>query len=185
LPAATKQIDKNTLDSTMFVALRDSKTKLIKNINTIHDLNIGVVENVAHVTITGRTECRGAAVLTGGAIGALKLPGGAPAIIAGDNVIVAYNNNNTVTITASVSAGELGAQLDALETLALVEYNLSGLDLSNKELRSCHLVNCDLRNCNFANSNISHSEFTNSDLRGAIMTGVINEGTDYTNSVRN
>jgi len=68
------------------------------------------------------------------------------------------------------------------ETLALVEYNLSGLDLSNKELRSCHLVNCDLRNCNFANSNISHSEFTNSDLRGAIMTGVIDEGTDYMNS---
>ena len=117
MPAATKQIDKATLDSAMFVALRDSKTKLIKNINTVHDLNIGVVENVAHVTITGRTECRGAAVLTGGALGALKLPGGAPAIIAGDNVVVAYNNNNTVTITASVSAGELGAQLDALETL--------------------------------------------------------------------
>ena len=68
------------------------------------------------------------------------------------------------------------------ETLSLVEYNLSGLDLSNKELRSCHLVNCDLRNCNFTNSNISHSEFTNSDLRGAIMTGVIDEGTDYMNS---
>ena len=68
------------------------------------------------------------------------------------------------------------------ETLSLVEYNLSGLDLSNRELRSCHLVNCDLRNCNFTNSNISHSEFTNSDLRGAIMTGVIDEGTDYMNS---
>ena len=76
----------------------------------------------------------------------------------------------------------LDAEVALGETLSLVEYNLSGLDLSNKELRSCHLVNCDLRNCNFTNSNISHSEFTNSDLRGAIMTGVIDEGTDYMNS---
>ena len=120
MPARKTQsglIDRATLDSMMFVALRDNKTKLIKNINTIHDLNIGCGTHTCDVIISGKTECRGAAVLTGGAIGALKLPGGAPAIIAGDNVIVAYNNNNTVTITASVSAGELGAQLDALETL--------------------------------------------------------------------
>ena len=70
------------------------------------------------------------------------------------------------------------------ETLSLVEYNLSGLDLSNKELRSCHLVNCDLRNCDFTNSNISHSELIGSDLRMAIMTNIADEGTDYTNCLR-
>ena len=79
----------------------------------------------------------------------------------------------------------LDAEVALGETLSLVEYNLSGLDLSNKELRSCHLINCDLRNCDFTNSNISHSELIGSDLRGAIMTGIIDEGTDYTNSVRN
>jgi len=115
-PEAKKhKIDKATLDSAMFVAVRDSRTKLIKNINTVHDLNIGCGNDTCDVIISGRTECRGAAVLKGGAIGALKLPGGSPAIVAGDNVVVTYNNNDTVTITASVSAGALQDQLDALE----------------------------------------------------------------------
>jgi len=70
------------------------------------------------------------------------------------------------------------------ETLALFEYNLSGLDFSNRELRSCHLINCDLRNCNFTNSNLSHSELIGSDLRLAIMTNIADEGTDFTDCLR-
>ena len=98
-------IRRATLNDTMFVALRNIKTKDILNINTIHDLNIGIVENTANVVVTGRTECRGVLDLKDGALGALKLPGGVLSIIAGDNVTVTYNDNGTVTIASSGGGG--------------------------------------------------------------------------------
>ena len=49
------------IESGNFIPSRDIKTKKIKSLNTIYDLNVGVVERAANFTVNGRATVKDAA----------------------------------------------------------------------------------------------------------------------------
>jgi len=99
-----KLLPQKEADVGNFVPSRDIKTKKIKSLNTIYDLNVGVVEKTANFTVNGKATVKNAAFFEGGAVGAIFVPDGTPAIVGGNGVTVTKLNNGKVQISFTAAA---------------------------------------------------------------------------------
>ncbi len=101
-------------ESGNFIPSRDIKTKKIKSLNTIYDLNVGVVEKTANFTVNGRATVKDAAFFEGGVVGALFMPDGTPAIVGGEGLTVTKLNSGKVQISFTAPVGSIaGGNSDA------------------------------------------------------------------------
>ena len=94
----SSQLSRPQLETDLFVPLRDQRNgKKIRSISTIHNLNVGVVEKSADMTVSGKVVVHGHSRFDGGAIGALIFPDGSPAI-EGDGIEVSIRNDKKIVL---------------------------------------------------------------------------------------
>lgn len=114
---------KPQLETELFVPRRDPRTKKIRSVSTLHNLNVGVVEQSANLIVSGDSRLLGAARLEGGATGALNYPDGTLALVAGTGVNLSQRGDGKVVIDAVVDTSDLAADLAAipgeLDTLSI------------------------------------------------------------------
>ena len=125
-------------ESNNFVASRDLKTKRIKSLNTIYDLNVGVVEKAANFTVNGKATVKDAAFFEGGVVGALLMPDGTPALVGDTGVSVTALNNGKLKISlaqgispgaggtgnGSTKIAELEAQISLMQQQFSSQHNI-------------------------------------------------------------
>lgn len=96
------------VESGNFVPSRDIKTKKIKSLNTIYDLNVGVVEKAANFTVNGKATVKDAAFFEGGVVGALFMPDGTPAIVGGEGLTITRLNSGKIQISLTAPTAGIG-----------------------------------------------------------------------------
>lgn len=101
--ANNSKISAKDAESGALVPSFDLRTKKIKSLNTIYDLNVGVVEKAANMTICGDATVKKAAYFEGGAVGALILPDGSFAIEAGDGVNITQSTNKKLKLDVVIN----------------------------------------------------------------------------------
>jgi hypothetical protein len=102
---------KPQLEADLFVPRRDPRTKKIRSVSTLHNLNIGVVEQSANLIVSGDSKLLGVAHLEGGATGTLNYPDGTLALVAGTGVNLSQRGDGKVVIDAVVDTSDLAADL--------------------------------------------------------------------------
>ena len=131
----TAALSRPTLESDYFVSIRDPKNKKIKSINTLHNLNVGVVEKSANLIVSGDSKLLGPSYLDGGAIGALNYPDGSLALIAGTGVNLNQRSDGKVVVDAIVdftninsAIGEIPQRIDLLDSdISFLDQKISSL----------------------------------------------------------
>jgi hypothetical protein len=127
----TNALSRQQLESEIFVPARDPRTKKIRNVSTLHNLNVGVVEKSANLTVSGESKFFGIAHLKGGAIGTLNYPDGSLAIVPGNGLSVTQRADGKIVVGTSNSTFEVDSLIDricALEDgMNLVKSRSSGV----------------------------------------------------------
>jgi len=119
-------------ESGNFVPSRDIKTKKIKSLNTIYDLNVGVVERAANFTVNGKATVKDAAFFEGGAVGAIFMPDGTPAIVGDGGLTVTKLNNGKVQVSFTAPVGGIGGGITDAR-IASIESQLAVLSLTSTQ----------------------------------------------------
>jgi len=83
------------------IVVRRDKTNQINSLNTLYDLNIGVVEKQANIIVSGKAKISGPAYFDGGVIGSLVLPDGSLAVQGSDTVSVTEIAKGKVRLDAN------------------------------------------------------------------------------------
>jgi hypothetical protein len=104
-------LQKPQLEADLFVPRRDPRTKKIRSVSTLHNLNIGVVEQSANLIVSGESKLLGIARLEGGATGTLNYPDGTLALVAGTGVNLSQRGDGKIVIDAVVDTSDLAADL--------------------------------------------------------------------------
>ena len=119
------------LESEIFVPARDPRTKRIRSVSTLHNLNVGVVEQKANLIVSGDARMIGAARLEGGATGVLNYPDGTLALVPGTGVNLTQRRDGKVVIDAIVDTSDLTAELAAIPgDINALEIDIAALENS-------------------------------------------------------
>jgi len=127
----TNALSRPQLETEIFVPARDPRTKRIRSVSTLHNLNVGVVEQKANLIVSGDARMIGAARLEGGATGALNYPDGTLALVPGTGVNLTQRRDGKVVIDAVVDTSDLTAELAAIPgEINALELDISALESS-------------------------------------------------------
>ncbi len=122
---------KPQLEADLFVPRRDPRTKKIRSVSTLHNLNIGVLEQSANLIVSGDSKLLGVARLEGGATGTLNYPDGTLALVAGTGVNLSQRGDGKVVIDAVVDTSDLAAELAAIPgEIDLLEIDITAIENS-------------------------------------------------------
>jgi uncharacterized protein YuzE len=97
-PKLSSTTTRKTLREEGFLAMRESMSNEVKALFTVHDTHIGFENENADLTVNGGL------YVGDGAKGILHLPDGRETLRAGENVVIGYNEDGTVSI--STQAGQ-------------------------------------------------------------------------------